>query len=185
MSGRFVWLGVGLLMLGCAEPKPAAPSASGSPAAAELAANQPTAGESNVPATSPPAAPAPQPGPPQAGTPAATPATAPVSSELVPADVGVGVKGRSLDKYDSGVESAIAQPAKALFAAKERIVFQIQIPQAMQLYKALNGAGPPSHEVFMREIIEANNIALPQLPPGQHYVYRPEEEELYVERPVR
>lgn len=106
-------------------------------------------------------------------------------TERVRAEVGVGQKGRSLDKYDEGVQSVIAQPARSLFAAKERVVFEIQIPKAMQLYKALHGSGPQSHEQFMSEIIEANQIALPQLPSGQRYVYVPETEELMVERPAR
>ena len=106
----------------------------------------------------------------------------PARSQRVPAQVGVGKKGRSLDEVD-GVGNVVAQPAKSLFAAKERIVFEIQIPQALQLYKATNGSPPKSHEEFMDKIIKANNIRLPQLAAGSKYVYDPDVGELMVERP--
>jgi hypothetical protein len=102
--------------------------------------------------------------------------------ERVKADVGVGKRGRSLDDYDSGVEAVIAGPAKAYFGFREKAVFQIQIPQAMQFFKAAQGRAPKSHEEFMSQIIEANSIRLPELNPGTKYVYDPEKEELMVER---
>jgi hypothetical protein len=36
-------------------------------------------------------------------------------------------------------------------------------------------------QAFMSKIIKANNIALPKLPEGQVYKYRPEEHQLWVE----
>jgi hypothetical protein len=112
--------------------------------------------------------------PAQAAPPAANP-----DMERVKAEKGVGIKGRSLDQY----EGLIVTPAKTLFTVRERVVFEIQIPEALKLYKASNGKGPKSHEDFMTQIIEANQIQLPELPPGQRYVYDPEKEELMVERP--
>ena len=53
----------------------------------------------------------------------------------------------------------------------------------MQLYKASNGYLPKSHEIFWKEIIEANSIQLPELPEGERYAYDPEQGELMVERP--
>jgi hypothetical protein len=53
------------------------------------------------------------------------------------------------------------------------------------LYKALEGAAPKSHDEFMEQVIQANQIKLPVLPPGARYVYKPETEELMVERPVQ
>ena len=79
---------------------------------------------------------------------------------------------------------AVVTPAKAYFAVREKAVFQIQIPHAMQLFKAESGEGPKTHEEFMEKIIKANGIKLPELPKGQFYEYRPESEELVVIRPA-
>ena len=94
------------------------------------------------------------------------------------ADVGVGRATQRMDRHGEGF---VATPAKALFRAKEKIVFQIQIPHALNLYRAEKGRLPASHEEFMKEIIEANNIALPALPEGRVYRYRPDKGELWVE----
>lgn len=102
----------------------------------------------------------------------------PVPEGAVPAKVGVGAKGRSLDEY----KGAIVTPAKSLFAAKERVVFDIQIPQALQLYKASNGQGPTSHDEFMQRVVAENSIQLPSLPAGQRYQYDPQSEQLMVVR---
>lgn len=110
-------------------------------------------------------------------------AAAPAAPETVrvPAAVGVGVKGRLLD--DPKLVQMIVTPARALFRTRERVVFEIQIPHALQLYEATNGRKPKSHEEFMQEIIQFNQIPLPELPPGQRYVYDPEQGELMVEKP--
>jgi hypothetical protein len=100
--------------------------------------------------------------------------------ERVQAKVGVGEKGRSLDEY----EGMIVTPAKSLFAFKERAVFDMQIPKTLQMYEATNGRKPPTHEAFMKDIIEAGMIQLPKLPPGQRYVWDPDKGELMVEKPV-
>jgi hypothetical protein len=119
------------------------------------------------------------PPPPVAKAPPAPPQ--PVQLEQVKAGVGVGKKGRSLD----GESGIIVTPVKAFFAAKEKISFEIEVPHALQLYKALSpdGRGPKTHEEFMTNVIEANRIKLPLLPPEHRYVYNPETEELMVERP--
>ena len=106
-------------------------------------------------------------------------------TERVAADVGVGVKGRSLDGYKGGVEGVIAAPAQQYFKVKEDLVFNAQVKPAIQLFKATHGKGPESHEQFMAEIIKKNGIQLPPLPEGQSYVYDPETEQLMVERPVQ
>lgn len=108
----------------------------------------------------------------QQGTPAGTELTVQTK-----ADVGVGKRGRNLG------QGIVATPIAAYFAAKEQIAFRVQIPEAMKLYKATNGYAPRSHDEFMKEIIQANNIPLPELPSGHHYVYVPEQEELMVEHP--
>jgi hypothetical protein len=100
-------------------------------------------------------------------------------TERVVAEPGVGIQGRSLDKFDG----IIVRPAKEYFSFREKAVFQIQIPHAMQLFQATEGRGPMSHEEFMEKIVGANQIALPQLPPDFRYVFDPQEQELMVERP--
>lgn len=104
---------------------------------------------------------------------------APVETEAVKAGVGVGIKGRSLDEH----EGILVTPAKSLFAAKERIAFEIAVPHALELYKATEGSVPQSHEEFMEKIIEFNQIKLPQLPEGHRYQFDPMTEQLMVIRP--
>ncbi len=103
--------------------------------------------------------------------------------EAKPAEVGVGVQGQSLQN-EKGIGKIIAQPAMTLFQTKQKVVFEIQIPQALELYRAGEGNGeyPKSHAEFMSKIITANGIQLPKLPEGQVYRYRPDEEQkLWVE----
>ena len=96
------------------------------------------------------------------------------------AEVGVGIKGKSLEN-ETGIGQMIASPAVTLFRVKEKAVFEIQIPQAMHLNEALEGRKPRSHEEFMQKIIDANRIALPKLPDGQVYKYHPDDGQLWVE----
>jgi len=116
----------------------------------------------------------------QPSPPAATPQPVPTEPAVtaVPAQVGVGQKGRTL-----GQPGFLTTPVYVYFRSQEMVAFRIQVPQAMQLFKATNGRAPQSHEEFWREIIEANAIRLPQLPPGHRYVYDPAREELMVEQP--
>ena len=100
----------------------------------------------------------------------------------VKAEVGVGVKGQPLE--DPRLVQTIVAPARALFRTEQRVVFEIQIPHAMQLYEATNGKRPATHAEFMEQIIQANQIVLPELPAGQRYVYDPETGELMVEKPA-
>lgn len=188
--------GVSLLCSGCAEPSPApSPSSknalSGVPngmhsaeaepraesSESEMYVNEGAATGTAMPRTPPDITPPP--------TNSAAPEVGGGNVERVTADVGVGQRGRTLDQYQGGIERMIVEPARTLFAVRERMVFSAQIPQALQLYKATNGRGPISHEDFMRDIVQANNIRLPDLPPGQRYIYDPTSEELLVERPAR
>jgi len=119
-----------------------------------------------------------------AGSPApATVSLAPVApapaTQQVQAGVGVGQAGRSLDQY----EGVTVTPVKSLFATRERLVFEVQIPQALQLFNATEGRNPKSHEEFMEKIVKANQIQLPELPPNNRYIYDPKTNELMVEQP--
>jgi hypothetical protein len=102
-------------------------------------------------------------------------------TERVKAEAGVGAKGRSLDEH----EGVLVTPAKTLFTVREKVIFEIEIPKNLQLFEATQGRPPRTHEEFMSQVIEANGVRLPELPPGQRYLYDPETKELMVERPVR
>lgn len=98
------------------------------------------------------------------------------------AKVGVGVKGNSLDSIsDNDARNIIAGPAKAYFNTKEKIVFEIQLPHAVDLYQAEHGRYPRSHEEYMDKIVKFNQIKLPELPKKMVYRYHPDTNELWVE----
>ncbi|MFZ5831294.1 MAG: hypothetical protein ACOY3P_14480 [Planctomycetota bacterium] len=93
------------------------------------------------------------------------------------AAVGVGAKGHDLGP------GFLTTPVETFFSTKERITFQIQIPHAMNTFKAIEDRAPKSHQEFMEKIIIANNIPLPELPEGHRYIYDPQKEQLMVEHP--
>ena len=92
------------------------------------------------------------------------------------AAAGAGKKGRG---YGGG---PISEPARQYFRIRERSVFQIQIPHALKMFKAVNGKGPADHEEFMEKIVRENSISLPELPAGKKYVFDAEKGELMIER---
>ncbi|QDU31938.1 hypothetical protein ETAA8_71000 [Anatilimnocola aggregata] len=178
--------GLGLLLIaGCG---PAAPVASNNqaPQPADTAPEiMPGPPAPTLPMPPVPSLPVPPPGvgfepPPPPDAPAPTNPAAD-TTETVKADVGVGIKGRSLDN-ENGL---LVQPAKTYFAVREKVVFQIAIPSAMNLFQGTEGRFPNSHEEFMQKIIQENQIKLPQLPAGQEYLYDPEKAELMVRRPAQ
>jgi hypothetical protein len=80
-------------------------------------------------------------------------------------------------------DGPLVTPANAHFTVRERIVFEVQVPESLKLYKATHGRGPQTHAEFMKEIVAANQIRLLQLQDGMRYVYDPKTETLLVERP--
>ncbi len=84
------------------------------------------------------------------------------------ADVGLSPKGQG---YGGGL---ITEPISVYFKAPQMIAFRIQIPHAMNLYRAQHGHFPKTQEEFMEKIIKENGIQLPSLPPGARYVYDPQ-----------
>jgi hypothetical protein len=127
--------------------------------------------QSTTPTPPPATAAAPPPPPPPAA-----PKTPETTQQK--AAVGVGVKGRG---YGEGV---VATPIASLFAVRERLVFEVSIPEAMKLFKATEDRLPKSHEEFMERIIKENHIVLPLLPEGSRYRYDPKSGELMVESPL-
>jgi hypothetical protein len=57
---------------------------------------------------------------------------------------------------------------------------QLKIEDAMNKYRALNDRYPKDYDEFMAEIIKANNISLPLLPPYQEYGYDDKEHKLII-----
>lgn len=108
---------------------------------------------------------------------AAVEPAAPPPTIQKPADVGAGKRGHDLG------QGIVATPVAAYFAAQEQVAFRVEVPQAMNLFKAEKGYAPRSNEEFMKEIIQANNIKLPELPAGHKYIYDPAQEQLMVEQP--
>src|SRR5687768_6726067 len=108
----------------------------------------------------------------------ADPAPQPMTTELVPAEAGVGKKGRG---YGGGI---VSEPIRQKFILEQKIVLEFAVVQALQLYEAEKGYAPKSHEEFMKDIIEANQIHLPELPAGDEYVYDPMAKQLMVRRQV-
>lgn len=79
----------------------------------------------------------------------------------------------------------VVTPIKAYFQTKARTELEIKVPHAMNLYKAEHGHFPKTLEDFMRDIIEFNQVKLPELPAGHRYVYDAKEGQLAVERPAQ
>jgi hypothetical protein len=97
------------------------------------------------------------------------------------AETGVTGKGKSLDGVsDYNPAKFVSGPASVLLKAKEKVFFEIQLPQAMKLFQATHGRTPKSHEEFMQEVV-TNQLRMPELPSGLRYRYRPDLGELWVE----
>jgi hypothetical protein len=118
------------------------------------------------------------PPPASAQTPPTQPAEVRVEEPVV-AKAGVAKQGQSL-RNEQGIGRMIAQPAITLFTVRERAVFEIQIPSAMNLFNATEGRAPKNHDEFMTKIINQNQIKLPELPAGKTYQYHPEDAQLWV-----
>ena len=124
-----------------------------------------------------PAPPPPPPPPPPAAEAQPAPQAPAAQPNVVrrKAEYGVGKKGRG---YGPGI---ITTPVAAYFGARERLEF-LKVEHAINLYGATHEGPPKSHEEFMKEIIEANFIDLPQLRSGHRYMYDPKKGELMVEQ---
>lgn len=114
--------------------------------------------------------------------PSSTPSAGPqptTQMQAQKATAGVGKRGQSLQD-DQGVAKIVSGPASALLKVEQKVVLDIQIPQALQLFKASNGRFPKSHDEFMSQIVQANRLQLPELPDGMVYRFNSEKGELWV-----
>lgn len=87
----------------------------------------------------------------------------------------VGTKGK-----DYG-EGPLATPLSLRWRIPDKVVL-LYVQHALELYNGLEGHYPATHEEFMEKVVKANMLKLPDLPPGQRYIYDPETHELMVER---
>ena len=71
----------------------------------------------------------------------------------------------------------------ARFYAEHRLTLD-KVKHATDLFEATNSRLPNSHEEFMREIIEANYIELPELDDGNEYWYDPSDGALKMRKPI-
>jgi hypothetical protein len=160
-----------LTLTGCEEPSPPpAPSQqAAAPESAPLPAAPPVA-TAPLPAAAPPSATVVD----RAGDPGAVVSP----GERVKAEAGVGKKGRG---YGGGI---VTEPIRQYFLSQQSIVYSIQIPEGMKLFRAEHNRNPKDMAEFKREILEPASIVLPDLPNGDRYVYDAKEGELLVERQV-
>lgn len=156
-------------------PPPPAPPGDGGGSAKESSAADPAAAEATATPADAAAAEA------MPADAAAAPAgDVPTGTDEVAA-VGVGAKGQNY-----GGPGFVTTPIEAYFRTEERINFEVQIPKAMQLYKAdHNNKGPKTHEEFMEVIIREHGVQLPDLPEGDAYAYDPKTEQLMVRHPAK
>lgn len=98
------------------------------------------------------------------------------------AQPGVGKRGGDIPAEPTA-GAILTTPTNVYFRAQEQVVFNIQIPEALKLFKATEGRAPDSEEEFFAKIIKANNINLPELPAGHAYKYDVAQEQLMVEHP--
>ncbi len=96
----------------------------------------------------------------------------------------VGKRTKEIVPVGSEAAQGANVVAKPTITAKDPITLQgnayvtmigktsiLQIQHAVDLYHATNDRYPANYDEFMAEIIQANNIALPQLPAYQKYGY--------------
>ena len=135
-------------------------------------------------ADAPPPLPVPAPQPPQAERDAGAQDEQEQAAVYVRAEAGVGARGQGITPVAQNNPVRFVQaPVSSMFRTEQRLIFDMRIVPAMNLFRAMHDRVPNSHEEFMRDIIQANNIQLPELPPGQTYVYDPHSGELMVRRP--
>jgi len=110
------------------------------------------------------------------------PAQAKDNTTTVAAAPGMSGKGNYGTPTANNPMEIITVPISTMFRTKDQLVLQ-QIKHAMNLYEAGHGRLPATHEEFVIDIIQENNIILPQLPAGQKYEYDPKDGELKIRKP--
>ena len=101
---------------------------------------------------------------------------APGNVERQVAEAGVGKKGQG---YGGGI---ITEPIHQYFIIQDRIIFEVQIPQAMNTFHAEKNRYPKDMAEFESAILKPGSIVLPDLRAGDRYIYDAKEHQLMVER---
>lgn len=99
-----------------------------------------------------------------------------------PSTVTEKAQAGATGKGNYGGPGVVTTPISVYFQAQERLIYD-SVTYAVKLFEAEHGYKPKSEEEFMKKVIEANQIRLPQLPPGAKYKYDSQSGELLVERP--
>jgi hypothetical protein len=105
----------------------------------------------------------------------------------------VGQRTQKVVEAAPALEKGNAKVASTKITAKDPITLQgnayvsiigrssqLSIQQAIDLFRANNDRYPKDFDEFMAEIIKANNISLPKLPPYQEYAYDEKERKLII-----
>jgi hypothetical protein len=105
----------------------------------------------------------------------------------------IGRRTTDIRKATDELQKGGAQIASTKIVKKDYIALQgnayvsiigqtsiLKIQQAVDLYHAANDRYPKDYDEFMTEIIKANTIALPALPPHQKYGYAENEHKLII-----
>jgi hypothetical protein len=148
--------------LGCEEPRHVGGPKSAAPTAPSAADNAP---------------------PPEAPQPAPPPQPAPRGEILGKRTQDIRPAGPELEKgaVSAGTRITAKDPITVVGNAYVSMIGRtsiLQIEHAMNLYKGANDRYPANYQEFMTEIIQANNIRLPQLPSYQEYGYDEKEHKL-------
>jgi hypothetical protein len=98
----------------------------------------------------------------------------------VPAAVGVGKQGQGFRDRDGYLSTA----GSAFFDTKQKIIFDIKLPHAMNLFKAEHGRLPKTEEEFFEKVIKGYEIELPELPEEHSYFYDAKTGLLMVRQPA-
>ena len=109
---------------------------------------------------------------------------------MVQAAPGMSGRGNFGPPTGNNPMEIITVPISTLFHTRDRLAL-MQIEQAMNLYRAEHGQFPATHAEFWERIVVANMLhptsgsrnKLPELPPGQEYVYDPRDGVLKVRKP--
>lgn len=119
------------------------------------------------------------------------PAVAPEPKE--PSGPTISQRTQKIANSTSMLEQGHAKVASTKIVAKDPITLQgnayvaiigrasqLSIQHALDLFHGANERYPKDYAEFMAEIIKANNISLPKLPPYQEYSYYEKEHKLII-----
>jgi len=96
-------------------------------------------------------------------------------TEMMTLGADTGVQGQG---YGGGL---ITEPVHQFFSMRNLITWD-QIKHDMDIWQAIHNRWPKDAQEFQKEILEPAAIELPELPPGNRYVYNPKSGELMVAR---